>query len=134
MFRPLKPEVSAQRAYLSYPTHLAVIYDPGVKRASKSASASNEIRQLRVKQASIQSVTYRGDTDLAIARANIDDAETFEEAAKFFTSREKFAVLNSKTLLGALMAFCASCHMQSDGTLLNPKPDVISYVDAYSWP
>ena len=48
----------------------------------------------------------RGEVDphLAIARAKIEDAETFVEAAAFLTPREKFAVLTSPTMLGALLA------------------------------
>jgi membrane glycosyltransferase len=52
----------------------------------------------------------RGEVDphLAIARAKIEDAETFDEAAAFLTQREKFAVLNSPTVLGAVLALPAS--------------------------
>jgi membrane glycosyltransferase len=48
----------------------------------------------------------RGEVDphLAIARAKIEDAETFDEAAAFLTPREKFAILNSPAVLGALLA------------------------------
>src|SRR5258707_232120 len=48
----------------------------------------------------------RGEVDphLAIARAKIEDAKTFDEAAAFLSPREKFAVLNSPTVLGALLA------------------------------
>jgi membrane glycosyltransferase len=48
----------------------------------------------------------RGDVDphLAIARAKIDDAETFEEAASFLSAREKFAVLKSPAALAVLLA------------------------------
>jgi len=48
----------------------------------------------------------RGDVDphLAIARAKIDDAETFEEAAGFLSAREKFAVLKSPAVLAVLLA------------------------------
>ncbi|MCK1636268.1 glucans biosynthesis glucosyltransferase MdoH [Bradyrhizobium sp. 157] len=48
----------------------------------------------------------RGDVDphLAIARAKIEDAETFEEAAGFLSQREKFAVLNAPAILTALLA------------------------------
>lgn len=47
----------------------------------------------------------RGEVDphLAIARAKIEDAKTFDEAAAFLSPREKFAVLNSSTVLGALL-------------------------------
>ena len=46
----------------------------------------------------------RGEVDphLAIARAKIDDAETFEEAATFLSPRETFAALHSPAILGAL--------------------------------
>ncbi|MDB5584206.1 MAG: glucan biosynthesis glucosyltransferase [Bradyrhizobium sp.] len=48
----------------------------------------------------------RGEIDphLAIARAKIEDAETYVEAAAFLTPREKFAVLNSSADLSALLA------------------------------
>jgi membrane glycosyltransferase len=44
----------------------------------------------------------RGEVDphLAIARAKIEDAETFDEAAAFLTAREKFAVLNPTCAVG----------------------------------
>jgi membrane glycosyltransferase len=41
---------------------------------------------------------------LAIARAKIEDAETFEEALGYLTARETFAVLNSSTMLRAVCA------------------------------
>jgi len=48
----------------------------------------------------------RGEVDphLAIARAKIDDAETFEEAAGFLGAREKFAALKSPAVLAVLFA------------------------------
>jgi membrane glycosyltransferase len=44
------------------------------------------------------------DSHLAIARAKIEDAETFDEALSYLTERETFAVLNSPTLLRVLSA------------------------------
>jgi membrane glycosyltransferase len=46
----------------------------------------------------------RGEVDphLAIARAKIEDAETFEEAASFLSARETFAVLKSPAVLAVL--------------------------------
>jgi len=41
---------------------------------------------------------------LAIARAKIEDAETFDEALGYLTSREEFAVLGSLSALRALHA------------------------------
>jgi membrane glycosyltransferase len=42
------------------------------------------------------------DPDLAIARAKIEDAETFDEALSYLTTRETLAVLNSATTLRAV--------------------------------
>ena len=44
------------------------------------------------------------DAHAAIARAKIEDAETFDEALGYLTARETFAVLNSSTMLRALCA------------------------------
>jgi membrane glycosyltransferase len=44
------------------------------------------------------------DPNLAIARAKIEDAESFDEALSYLTQRETFAVLNSPTLLRVLSA------------------------------
>jgi membrane glycosyltransferase len=44
------------------------------------------------------------DPHLAIARAKIEDAENFDEAISYLTTREIFAVLNSPTLLRAVYA------------------------------
>jgi membrane glycosyltransferase len=44
------------------------------------------------------------DPNLAIARAKIDDTESFGEALSYLTQRETFAVLNSPTLLRVLSA------------------------------
>jgi membrane glycosyltransferase len=48
----------------------------------------------------------RGEVDphLAIARAKIEDGETFEEAAGYLSQREKFAVLTSPAVLAVLFA------------------------------
>jgi membrane glycosyltransferase len=48
----------------------------------------------------------RGQVDptLAIARAKIEDAESFDEAGGYLTERETFAVLNSPALLSVLSA------------------------------
>jgi membrane glycosyltransferase len=58
----------------------------------------------------------RGEVDpyLAISRAKIEDAETFEEAAGYLNQREKFAVLNAPAVLLALMALPeANCSQSS---------------------
>jgi membrane glycosyltransferase len=43
------------------------------------------------------------DAHLAIARAKIEDAESFDEALGYLNSRETFAVLNSKAVLQSLL-------------------------------
>jgi membrane glycosyltransferase len=43
------------------------------------------------------------DTNLAIARAKIEDAESFEEAVGYLTQREKLAVLKSPAILMPLL-------------------------------
>jgi membrane glycosyltransferase len=43
------------------------------------------------------------DVDLAVARAKIDDAESFDEAVRFLTQREKLAVLKNRAVLEGLL-------------------------------
>jgi membrane glycosyltransferase len=45
----------------------------------------------------------RIDPHLAIARAKIDDAESFDEALGYLSARESFAILNSSAVLQALL-------------------------------
>jgi membrane glycosyltransferase len=45
---------------------------------------------------------------LAIARAKIEDAESMEEAVSFLNPRETFAVLTSRTILGAVLELPAT--------------------------
>ncbi len=65
-----------------------------------------ELREAHLNNLSGQRPRNRGQVNphLAIARAKIEDAETFEEACAFLSPREKFAVLNSPAVLGALLA------------------------------
>ncbi|MEH2613723.1 glucans biosynthesis glucosyltransferase MdoH [Bradyrhizobium sp. AZCC 1693] len=64
------------------------------------------LREAHLNNLSEQRLRKRGEVDphLAIARAKIEDAETFEEAAGFLSAREKFAVLKSPAVLAALLA------------------------------
>jgi membrane glycosyltransferase len=65
-----------------------------------------DLRDAHLNNLSGQKPRNRGevDPDLAIAHAKIEDAETFDEASGFLSSREKFAVLNSPAILAALFA------------------------------
>jgi membrane glycosyltransferase len=62
------------------------------------------LREAHLSNLSGQRPRKRGEVDphLAIARAKIEDAETFEEAAGFLSPREKFAVLKSPAVLAVL--------------------------------
>ena len=93
---------------------------PILVRANELADASQEtvgcpLRALRndpglldahLTSLSGQAPRSRGQVDphLAIARAKIEDAETFDEALGYLTARETFAVLNSPRMLRAVCA------------------------------
>jgi membrane glycosyltransferase len=64
------------------------------------------LREAHLKNLARQKPRNRGDVDptLAIARAKIEDAETFDEAAGYLSQREKFAVLNAPATLESLLA------------------------------
>jgi membrane glycosyltransferase len=66
--------------------------DPGLRDAHLHNLSGHEARK-------------RGEIDphLAMARAKIEDSETFDEAAGYLNSREKFAVLNTPGILAALL-------------------------------
>ncbi|MFL6790050.1 MAG: glucans biosynthesis glucosyltransferase MdoH [Bradyrhizobium sp.] len=62
------------------------------------------LRDAHLNNLSGQKPRNRGHVDphLAIARAKIEDAESFDEALGFLNAREKFAVLNSPAILAVL--------------------------------
>ena len=68
------------------------------------------LREAHLNNLSDQKPRNRGEVDphLAIARAKIEDAETFDEASSFLSRREKLAVLNSPTVLATLFALRSS--------------------------
>jgi len=88
-------------------------------RANELASASHravscpllelrrdaDLREAHLDNLSSPRPRNRGEVDphLAIARAKIEDAETFDEAATFLSPRETFATLHSPAILGALL-------------------------------
>ncbi len=65
-----------------------------------------DLREAHLNNLSGERPRSRGQVDphLAIARAKIEDAESFEEASGFLSAREKFAVLNSRGVLPQLLA------------------------------
>jgi membrane glycosyltransferase len=93
---------------------------PVLLRANQLASGEHEIgsplrelradpllREAHLRNLSDQRPRRRGEIDprLAIARAKIEDAVSFDEAADFLTSGETFAVLNSPAVLDTLLDF-----------------------------
>jgi len=90
-----------------------------LRRANELANASHRViscpllelsRNADLRDAHLDNLSgprrrNRGEVDphLAIARAKIEDAETFDEAATFLSPREKFAALHSPAVLGALL-------------------------------
>jgi membrane glycosyltransferase len=93
---------------------------PVLVRANQLASAADEIvtpplrtlkddRQLLEKHLANLPVNHRRhrgqiDPHLAIARAKIEDAQSFDEAVGYLTAHETFAVLNSPNTLRAVCA------------------------------
>ncbi|WFU17790.1 glucans biosynthesis glucosyltransferase MdoH [Bradyrhizobium sp. CB3481] len=93
---------------------------PVLARANELASAPHEplacplhelrrdtgLREAHLNSLSGQKPRKRGDVDphLAIARARIEDAQTFEEAVGFLTARERLAVLKSPAVLANVFA------------------------------
>ena len=65
-----------------------------------------DLREAHLNNLPGQRPRKRGDVDphLAIARAKIEDAESFDEAAGYLSRREKFAVLNAPSILAGLLA------------------------------
>ena len=63
------------------------------------------LREAHLNNLSHRRSRKRGEVDphLAVARAKIEDAETFEEASMYLNQREKFAVLNAPAVISALM-------------------------------
>jgi membrane glycosyltransferase len=68
------------------------------------------LRQTHLSNLPVQSNRIRGriDPHLAIARAKIEDARSFDEAVGFLNSRETFAVLGSPVTLQTLFELPAT--------------------------
>jgi membrane glycosyltransferase len=102
------PEESAPPAVLVRANELASAADEG-GIAAVPLQALRDDRQLLEKHlANLPADQRRGrgqiDPHLAIARAKIEDAQSFDEAVSYLTPREIFAVLNSPHMLRAVCA------------------------------
>jgi membrane glycosyltransferase len=99
------PEQNAPPRVLDRANELALAapaYDASPLRALRNDAELREIHS----RALADQPRRRGqiNSDLAIARAKIEDAEDFEEAVSYLSSRETFAVLNSRATLQHLIA------------------------------
>ena len=99
------PEQNAPPRVLDRANELALAapaYDASPLRALRDDA---ELREIHSRSLADQP-RRRGqiNSDLAIARAKIEDAEDFEEAVSYLNSRETFAVLNSRATLQHLIA------------------------------
>ena len=86
----------------------------------QNCAAMTALLEAHLNNLSGQRPRKRGEVDphLAIARAKIEDAETFEEAAGYLSQREKFAVLNSPAVLAILIRLAGSGVIASPSFLL----------------
>jgi membrane glycosyltransferase len=100
------PEETAPPQVLLRANELANVAHRGVSCPLAELRRDSDLRNAHLNNLSGQRPRARGQVDphLAIARAKIEDAESFDEAAGFLGSREKFAVLNSATVLAELLA------------------------------
>jgi membrane glycosyltransferase len=104
-FRLFKtPEQTAPPSVLAKANELASAPPSPLVSPLHELRGDAELREAHLNNLSGQRPRKRGEVDphLAIARAKIEDAETFEEAAGFLSVREKFAVLQSPAVLAVL--------------------------------
>ena len=104
------PERTAPPAVLARANELASAPQAPLTCPLHELRRDPDLLEAHLNNLSGQKPRRRGDVDtyLAIARARIEDAETFEQAAGFLSAREKFAMLNSPAVLGILLALPAS--------------------------
>jgi membrane glycosyltransferase len=100
------PEQTAPPPVLARANELAGAPHPPLACPLHALRHDAGLREAHLKNLSGQKPRKRGDVDphQAIARARIEDARSFEEAASFLTAREKFATLSSPAVLAILFA------------------------------
>jgi membrane glycosyltransferase len=99
------PEQTAPPRVLVRANEFATISPPTISCPLLELREDASLRHAHLNNLSGRKFRRRGEIDphLAIARAKIEDAETFDEACAFLSPREKLAVLNSPAVLGALL-------------------------------
>ncbi|NOJ42496.1 glucans biosynthesis glucosyltransferase MdoH [Bradyrhizobium australiense] len=100
------PEQTASPRVLTRANELANVPHSPLSCPLRALRGDVDLREAHLNNLSGQRPRNRGDVDphLAIARAKIEDAESFEEAAGYLSRREKFAVLNAPRILAGLLA------------------------------
>jgi membrane glycosyltransferase len=99
------PEQTVPPSVLTRANELASAPHPALACPLHELRRDAALLEAHLNNLSGQRPRKRGEVDphLAIARARIEDAETFEEAAGFLSAREKFAVLKSPAVLPVLL-------------------------------
>jgi membrane glycosyltransferase len=110
------PEQTAPPAVLARANELANAPHPPITCPLHELGHDAGLREAHLNNLSDQRPRIRGEVDphLAIARAKIEDAETFEEASSFLSRREQFAVLSSPSILATLIALRNSRSRERD--------------------
>ena len=104
------PEQTAPPGVLARANELANAPRPPVICPLHELRHDAGLREVHLNNLPSQKPRNRGEVDphLAIARAKIEDAETFDEASSFLSRREQFSVLSSPTVLATLLALRSS--------------------------
>jgi membrane glycosyltransferase len=99
------PEQTAPPSVLARANELATVPHASLGCPLRALRDDAALLEAHMNNLSGQKARKRGEVDphLAIARAKVEDAETFEEAAGYLNQREKFAVLNTPAVLVGLL-------------------------------
>lgn len=102
----MTPEHTAPPAALLRANELASAPHSPIACPLHELRSDNALLEAHLNNLSGQRPRRRGEVDLhlAVSRAKIEDAETFEEATGYLNQHEKFAVLNAPAVLLALLA------------------------------
>jgi membrane glycosyltransferase len=100
------PEQTAPPPVLARANELAAASGLSIECPIRTLRGDARLLEAHLNNLSDQKPRSRGEVDphRAIARAKIEEAQTFEEATAFLSPREKFAVLNAPPVLTELLA------------------------------
>jgi membrane glycosyltransferase len=100
------PEESTPPQVLVRANELAKAADEVIEAPLQTLRDDRELLERHLANVPTEQRRERGKIDphLAVARAKIEDAQSFDEAVSYLTPHETFAILNSPNVLRALMA------------------------------